>query len=64
MRFSGAPLNGPTLCGLGAILLWGLLALLTAATAGVPPFLLTALTFAIAGLARLRLASRHAANSI
>ncbi|MCZ8376413.1 MAG: DMT family transporter [Beijerinckiaceae bacterium] len=38
-----------TLAGLGAILLWGLLALLTASTAGVPPFLLTALTFAIGG---------------
>ncbi|WP_150286058.1 DMT family transporter [Rhabdaerophilum calidifontis] len=39
----------PTLAGLGAILLWGLLALLTDLTAGVPPFLLTALTFAIGG---------------
>jgi drug/metabolite transporter (DMT)-like permease len=38
-----------TMAGLGAILLWGLLALLTASTAGVPPFLLTALTFAIGG---------------
>lgn len=42
-------LSGPTLAGLGAILLWGLLALLTDLTAGVPPFLLTALTFAIGG---------------
>jgi drug/metabolite transporter (DMT)-like permease len=42
-------LSYPTLCGLLAILLWGLLALLTAATEGVPPFLLTALTFAIGG---------------
>ena len=42
-------LSLPTLAGLGAILLWGLLALLTASTAGVPPFLLTALTFAIGG---------------
>ncbi len=42
-------LSGPTVCGLLAILLWGLLALLTAATDGVPPFLLTALTFAIGG---------------
>lgn len=33
-----------------AILLWGLLALLTTQTEGVPPFLLTALTFAIAGV--------------
>lgn len=38
-----------TFAGLGAILLWGLLALLTAATGNVPPFLLTALTFAIGG---------------
>lgn len=42
-------LSPATLAGLGAILLWGLLALLTAATEGVPPFLLTALTFAIGG---------------
>ena len=41
--------NGPTLAGLGAIMLWGLLALLTARTADVPPFLLTALTFSIGG---------------
>lgn len=40
-----------TLLGLGAILLWGLLALLTATTAGIPPFQLTAMTFAIGGLA-------------
>lgn len=49
-------LSRPTLIGLGAILLWGLLALLTDMTAGVPPFLLTALTFWIAssfGLAML-----------
>jgi len=42
-------LSSATIAGLGAILLWGLLALLTAATEGVPPFLLTALTFAIGG---------------
>lgn len=35
--------------GLVAILLWGMLALLTAATSGIPPFQLTAMTFAIAG---------------
>jgi len=46
---ASAKLSPATLAGLGAILLWGLLALLTAATAGVPPFLLTALTFAIGG---------------
>lgn len=42
-----------TLFGLGAILLWGLLALLTASTAGIPPFQLTAITFGIGGLAGL-----------
>ena len=42
-----------TLFGLGAILLWGLLALLTAATEGIPPFQLTAMTFGIGGLAGL-----------
>lgn len=45
----GFRLSLPTLAGLGAILLWGLLALLTDLTAGVPPFLLTALTFAVGG---------------
>ena len=35
--------------GLLAILLWATLAVLTAATGQVPPFLLTALTFAIGG---------------
>ena len=37
-----------SLCGLGAILLWALLALFTAFTAQVPPFQLTAMTFGIA----------------
>ena len=37
-----------SLCGLGAILLWALLALFTAGTAQIPPFQLTAMTFAIA----------------
>ena len=37
-----------SLCGLGAILLWALLALFTAGTAQVPPFQLTAMTFGIA----------------
>jgi drug/metabolite transporter (DMT)-like permease len=37
-----------TLCGLGAILLWALLALFTAATETIPPFQLTAMTFAVA----------------
>jgi drug/metabolite transporter (DMT)-like permease len=38
-----------TLTGLGAIALWSLLALFTAATGAVPPFQLAAMTFAIAG---------------
>jgi drug/metabolite transporter (DMT)-like permease len=40
--------HGATLAGLGAVLLWGLLALFTAGTAGIPPFQLSALTFGIA----------------
>lgn len=40
-----------TLFGGLAILLWATLAILTASTGGVPPFQLTAMTFAIAGLA-------------
>jgi len=40
-----------TRTGLLAIALWATLALFTAATGQVPPFLLTALTFAIGGLA-------------
>ncbi|USG61087.1 DMT family transporter [Sneathiella marina] len=42
-----------TLCGLGAILLWALLALFTAATETIPPFQLTAMTFGIAFLCAL-----------
>ncbi|MGL4976044.1 MAG: EamA family transporter, partial [Bosea sp. (in: a-proteobacteria)] len=38
-----------TLTGAIAILLWGLLALFTTATAGLPPFQVTAITFAIGG---------------
>jgi drug/metabolite transporter (DMT)-like permease len=38
-----------TLIGLGAILLWSVLALLTASAGAVPPFELAALTFAIGG---------------
>lgn len=38
-----------TLIGFSAILLWSTLALATSATGAVPPFLLTALTFAIGG---------------
>lgn len=39
-----------TLTGFGAVLLWSLLALFTVAAGPVPPFQLTALCFAIAGL--------------
>jgi drug/metabolite transporter (DMT)-like permease len=56
-----AYVSRPTLIGLVAILMWGLLALLTDLTSGVPPFLLTALTFAIAsalGLAVLAATGR------
>lgn len=42
-----------TLIGAMAVALWSLLALLTVATAPVPPFLLTALTFAIGGVVGL-----------
>ena len=45
--------SSATLAGFGAILLWSALALLTAATGAVPPFQLTAMTFAIGGLAGL-----------
>ncbi len=39
--------------GFGAVLLWSALAVLTVATVPVPPFLLTALTFAVGGMAGL-----------
>ena len=39
----------PKLAGIGAILLWSSLALLTAASGAVPPFELAALTFAVGG---------------
>jgi drug/metabolite transporter (DMT)-like permease len=39
----------PTLLGLGAILIWGLFALLAAATEGAPPFFVTSLAFLIGG---------------
>lgn len=42
-------LSTPTLIGLAAIGLWSTLALLTAATGTLPPFLLAALTFSIGG---------------
>lgn len=37
----------PTLAGLGAILMWSMLAVMTVATGAIPPFQLTAMTFAI-----------------
>src|SRR3954468_7891773 len=39
-----------TLVGSGAILLWSLLALFTAASGAVPPFQLAAMTFLVGGL--------------
>ena len=42
-----------TLTGFGAVLLWALLALLTDASGDVPPFQLSAISFAIAGAAGL-----------
>lgn len=48
-----------TLVGSLAIVLWGTLAVLTAATGNVPPFLLAALTFAIGGALGLAVASRR-----
>ena len=42
-------LSPPTLIGLGAIGLWSTLAVFTAMTGKVPPFLMVALTFAIGG---------------
>jgi drug/metabolite transporter (DMT)-like permease len=50
METSRVIFSPANLAGFGAILLWGLLALFTASTAGIPPFELAALTFGIAGL--------------
>ena len=47
MRGSQKPSLGSTLQGLGAVLLWGALATLTALSGSVPPFQLAAMTFAI-----------------
>ncbi len=44
-----------TLIGFGAIILWSLLAYLTTASGGMPPFQLMAVTFAIGGLAGVAL---------
>src|SRR5271163_1737936 len=46
-----------TLIGLGAILLWSALALMTAASGQIPPFELAALTFLIGGLLGLAYAA-------
>ncbi len=48
-----------TWSGFAAILLWSALALLTTATGAVPPFQLTAMTFAIGGLAGLLVLARR-----
>ncbi len=53
-----SPSRRATRIGLVAIALWSTLALSTAATGAVPPFLLTALTFAIGGLVGLIAALR------
>ena len=42
--------HGATLIGSGAVLLWSLLALLTAASGHIPPFQLAAMTFSIGGV--------------
>lgn len=47
------PRRRATLIGFSAVLMWSLLALLTVATAPVPPFLLNALTFSVGGLVGL-----------
>ncbi len=44
-----APISRATVIGFGAILLWSLLALFTAASGGIPPFQLAAMTFLIGG---------------
>mgnify|MGYP003627811296 FL=1 len=51
-----------TLIGFSAILLWGALALFTAATAGIPPFQLLAMTFAVAFLLGLAQWARAGQN--
>jgi drug/metabolite transporter (DMT)-like permease len=44
------PRSAATFAGFGAILLWSLLALFTAASGAVPPFQLAAMTFLVGGL--------------
>ena len=51
------PQLGATLVGVGAILLWSGLALLTALSGAAPPFELAALTFALGGLGGLAYAA-------
>src|ERR1700677_2984039 len=56
----GAPAartGAATMIGLGAILLWSALALMTAASGQIPPFELAALTFLIGGLIGLAFAA-------
>jgi drug/metabolite transporter (DMT)-like permease len=52
-----SPLSRPaaTIIGFGAVLLWSLLAVLTAASGAIPPFELMALSFAVGGLAGVAL---------
>ena len=45
----------PTLIGFGAVMLWSLLAVMTAASGSVPPFQLLAMTFAVGSLASMAL---------
>lgn len=49
-EFRAISSSSATLLGCGAILLWSLLALFTAASGAVPPFQLAAMTFAVGGL--------------
>lgn len=48
-----------TVCGIAAILLWSLLAVMTAGTGGLPPFLVLASTFAIAAVLGLVMLKRR-----
>jgi len=53
-----------TLTGIGAVLLWALLALLTAASGSVPPLQLTAMSFAVAFLIALLVWGRRGQNPL
>src|SRR3546814_9900200 len=48
-----------TLIGFSAVLMWALLALLTASSGAVPPFQLLAMTFAIATIVGAAASARH-----